>query len=205
MADHAAHPDLGTPPIGAALRDTARRITGRWWVWLAGGLAWLAIALVILQFDAASVTTVGTLVGLMFVFAGIESVAVARVPWGPRWVSALFGVLFLVAGVLCFVEPAATFAGLADMLGFLFLVVGVWWMIRSFVERPLNPLWWLGLISGILMSGLAFWTAGQFFIERAYVLLVFAGVWALMQGVADIARAFEVRRLHETLGEDAAR
>jgi len=52
---------------------------------------------------------------------------------------------------------------------------------------------------------MAFWTAGQFFIERAYVLLVFAGVWALMQGITDIVRAFTVRRLHETLGEDAAR
>jgi hypothetical protein len=55
------------------------------------------------------------------------------------------------------------------------------------------------------MTGMAFWTAGQFFIERAYVLLVFAGVWALMQGITDIVRAFTVQRLHESLGEDPAR
>jgi uncharacterized membrane protein HdeD (DUF308 family) len=205
MADHAVQTDLGTPPSGAALRHTARDITGYWWTWLVGGIAWLAIALVILQFDSASVTTVGILVGLMFVFVGLQTVALARVPWGPRWVSALFGVLFLVSGILCFVEPRATFAGLADMLGFLFLLVGLWWMIRSFVERAVDPLWWTGLISGILMTGMAFWTAGQFFIERAYVLLVFAGVWALMQGITDIVRAFTVRRVHETLGEDPAR
>ena len=205
MADHAVQTDLGTPPIGAALRDTARGITSYWWTWLVGGIAWLAIALVILQFDSASVATVGILVGLMFVFVGLQTVALARVPWGPRWVSALFAMLFLVSGILCFVEPRATFAGLADMLGFLFLIVGVWWMIRSFVERAVNPLWWTGLISGILMTGMAFWTAGQFFIERAYVLLVFAGVWALMQGITDIVRAFTVRRVHESLGEDPAR
>ena len=68
------------------------------------------------------------------------------------------------------------------MLGFLFLVVGVWWMVRAFLERAISPLRWLGLISGILMTALAFWTSGQFFIEKAYVLLVFAGIWALMQG-----------------------
>ena len=44
---------------------------------------------------------------------------------------------------------------------------------------------------------LAFWTAGQFFIEKAYVLLVFAGIWALMQGVTDIIRAFQIRKLGE--------
>ena len=205
MADHAVQTDLGTPPIGATLRDTAHDITGYWWTWLVGGVAWLAIALVILQFDSASVATVGILVGLMFVFVGLQTVALARVPWGPRWVSALFAMLFLVSGILCFVEPRATFAGLADMLGFLFLIVGIWWMTRSFAERPVDPLWWLGLISGILMTGLAFWTAGQFFVERAYVLLVFAGFWALMQGITDIVRAFAVRRLHQTLGEDPAR
>ena len=85
------------------------------------------------------------------------------------------------------------------MLGFLFLVVGVWWMVRAFLERAINPLWWVGLLSGILMSGLAFWTAGQFFIHKAYVLLVFAGIWALMQGITNIVRAFEIRALREEL------
>jgi uncharacterized membrane protein HdeD (DUF308 family) len=58
------------------------------------------------------------------------------------------------------------------------------------LEREINDLWWLGLISGILMTMLAFWTSGQFFIEKAYVLLVFAGIWALMASITDIVRAF---------------
>ena len=49
------------------------------------------------------------------------------------------------------------------------------------------------LISGILMTGMAFWTAGQLFATKAYTLLVFAGIWALMQGTVDIVRAFEAR------------
>jgi uncharacterized membrane protein HdeD (DUF308 family) len=60
-----------------------------------------------------------------------------------------------------------------------------------------SELWWIGLIAGILMVILGFWTAGQFFIDRAYVLLVFAGIWALMQGVTDIVRAFQIRKLGE--------
>ena len=85
------------------------------------------------------------------------------------------------------------------MLGFLFLLLGIWWMVRAFIERPLNPLWWLGLISGVLMTCMAFWTAGQFFFEKAYILLVFAGIWALMQGMTDIVRAFQVRELNKEL------
>ena len=92
-----------------------------------------------------------------------------------RWVWVSFGVLFVIAGIVSLADPEDTFAGLADMLSFLFLLVGLWWIVRAFLEQAVNPLWWLGLISGVLMTVLAFWTAGQFFIEKAYVLLVFAG------------------------------
>ena len=181
------------------MRDSARRLTGYWWVLLVAGVAWVAAALVILQFDQASATTVGILVGLLFLGAGVENLALARLDVPMRWAWALFGGLFLVSAVVSFVNPTDTFAGLADMLGFLFLIVGVWWMVRAFLERVINPLWWIGLISGILMTTLAFWTSGQFFIHKAYVLLVFAGIWALMQGITTIVRAFQVRALSEEL------
>jgi uncharacterized membrane protein HdeD (DUF308 family) len=176
-------------------RDVAQAMVEYWWLWLVTGIAWIVAALVILQFDGASITTIGILVGAMFTFAGVQQFMVAAVSDSLRWLWALFGVLFLIAGVICFINPEKTFAGLADILGFLFLCVAVWWIIQAFVERDTNPLWWLGLTSGILMVVLAFWTSGQFFVEKAYTLLVFAGIWALMHGVGDIVRAFAVRRL----------
>ena len=198
MSEHAATPQFEVPGI-RSLRDSARRLTGYWWVLLTAGIAWVAVALVILQFDHASVTTVGIVVGLMFLAVGIENIALATLDVPMRWAWALFGGLFLVSAVISFANPTDTFAGLADVLGFLFLIVGVWWMVRAFLERAINPLWWLGLISGIVMTALAFWTEGQFFISKAYVLLVFAGIWALMQGITTIVRAAEIRALREEL------
>jgi Short repeat of unknown function (DUF308) len=198
VSEHAATPQSATPSI-PALRDSVRTATGYWWVLLIAGIAWVAVALVILQFDQASVATVGVLVGLMFLALGIENIALSTLDVPARWAWALFGVLFLVSAIVCFANPEDTFAGIADILGFLFLIVGVWWMIRAFLERAINPLWWLGLISGILMTALAFWTSGQFFIHKAYVLLVFAGIWALMQGITNIVRAFQIRALREEL------
>jgi len=197
MSEHAANPDVGMTAEPTSIRDNVREITGYWWVGLVAGIGWLVISLVILQFDSASVATVGVLVGFMFLLAGAQNVALTTLPLEHRWVPALFSVLFLISAVVCFIDPVDTFAGLADMLGFLFLLVGVWWMIQSFLERPVNPMWWLNLISGILMTGIAFWTAGQLFATKAYTLLVFAGIWALMQGTNDIVRALEVRRAHK--------
>jgi uncharacterized membrane protein HdeD (DUF308 family) len=58
-------------------------------------------------------------------------------------------------------------------------------------------LWWFGLISGIAMIIVAFWAAGQFFITRQYILLVFAGIWALFHRVGDLIKAFQIRRLRQ--------
>ena len=199
MTDHAVGPNLQEAPIVGELRQATRELTGYWWLGLVSGIAWIVISLVILQFDDASITTVGILVGCMFLFAATANFAATSLAVEHRWVPALFGGLFLISAIVCFINPVDTFVGLADMLGFLFGIVGLWWMIRAFLERPVNPLWWTGLISGILMTGLAFWTSGQFFIHKAYVLLVFAGIWALMQGITDITRAFEARRLQKQL------
>jgi uncharacterized membrane protein HdeD (DUF308 family) len=197
--EQAATPRSGAWPEESAGRETARALTGLWWVWLVIGVAWGVIALVILQFDAASVTTVGVLIGAMFALAAVQNFALASAPGVVPWVSMLFGVLFLVAAVICFISPEGTFAALADTLGFLFLVIAIWWIIRSFLERAVNPLWWLGLISGCVMTILAFWTAGQFFIEKSYVLIVFAGIWAIMEAVTDIVRGFLTLGAHEAL------
>jgi uncharacterized membrane protein HdeD (DUF308 family) len=185
--------------IDAEARDAARALTGMWWIWLVVGIAWIAAALVILQFDQASITTIGVIVGIMFLAAGAQQLVLAFVAPTLKWLWGIFGFLFLVAGVICLINPKDTFAGLADILGFLFLTVGVWWTIQAFIERAVNPVWWLGLLSGILMIILAFWTSGQFFIHRAYVLIVFAGIWALMHGITDIIRAFQIKALRDEL------
>ena len=185
------------PTPDAAAREALRGISRLWWLWIVFGLAWIVVGVVILQFDDASVTTVGVIVGVMFLASGFQQFAVGSLAERGRWLYWIFGVLFLIAGVLALISPENTFAALADILGFLFLLVGLFWILQAFAARELNELWWVGLISGILMVILAFWTGGQFFIEKAYLLLVFAGIWALMQGFIDLVRAFQIKKLGE--------
>ena len=187
----------------AAARPRATAATARagdgygkfWWLWLVMGVIWIGVSVVILQFDQASITTVGIIVGAMFLGIAVQNFVLAGLADDYGWVFGLFGVLFLAASAIAFISPENTFAALADTLGFLFLIVGIFWIIEAFAGREINDLWWLGLVAGILMVMLAFYTGGQFFIEKAYLLLIFAGIWALMTGITDIVRAFQIRKM----------
>src|SRR5215208_3542254 len=195
MSSQALSPDAARSSQGtrAAATVDARQVANLWWLWLVTGIAWIIAALVVLQFDAASIKTIGVIVGCMFIFAGVQQLMLALV--GRGWLWAVVAGFFWIAGVVCIVNPEETFAGLADTLGFLFAIVGIWWTVEAVISQSEGGLWWIGLIAGILMFIIAFWVAGQFFIEKAYTLLVFAGMWALMKGVSDIVRAFAVRSL----------
>lgn len=192
---------LNGPPGSRRLPDTKlrpllQRIARYWWVELLVGVFWVVIAVVVLKFNQASVVTVGVLTGIMFLVFAAEEVVLAALDQGAsRWIWAIFGVLLTASGVVALIHPRNTFAGFADILGFVFLLIGALWTVQAFAERAFNDLWWLGLISGILMLVLAFWVSGQFFLTRAATLLVFAGIWAMIKGITDIVRAFQLRQL----------
>jgi uncharacterized membrane protein HdeD (DUF308 family) len=201
-----AGPGLNEPPNALTpldptfgLASMLERVASYWWVELLLGLFWMVIAVVVLKFDQASVTTVGILTGLMFLVFAAEQFVLAAVDRHTRWLWAIFGVLLTASGIVALIHPTSTFAGFADILGFVFLLIGVMWMVQAFAERPINSLWWLTLISGIMMIVLAFWVSGQFFVVRAYTLLIFAGVWAMTTGIIDVVRAFEIRELGRQL------
>jgi uncharacterized membrane protein HdeD (DUF308 family) len=185
---------------GLALEDPFRRAVSRvasyWWAEFAVGVVWLVIAAVVLKFNHASVVTVGVLTGLMFLLLAAEDFVLATLDQsGTRWLWGLFGALLSVAGIVALIEPVATFVDFAEILGFVFMAIGVMWAVRAFYERAINDLWWVTLTGGILMTVMAFWVSGQFFLTRAYTLLVFAGIFALIAGITDIVRAFQLRRV----------
>jgi len=200
-------PSNGQMPLGPNLGPAAalEKAASYWWVELALGVFWVVISLVVLKFNQASVTTVGILTGLMFLLFAAQESVLAAVDRPRRWVWVIFSVLLAASGIVALIQPTATFVGFADILGFVFLLVGVMWMVQAFTERPINGLWWLTLIAGILMTGMAFWVSGQFFVVRAYTLLIFVGVWAMTTGIIDIVRAFQIREAGHELGRHLGR
>ena len=165
-----------------------------WWLWLVAGIVWIIVGFVILQFDDSSIRAVGIIIGVMFLIAGLQYVVVGTQAEGWNWLWYIFGGFLIVGGLVAMFNPEQTFVAIANIIGFIFLMIGIIWIIEAFATKTYNDLWWLTLITGILMIALAFWLGNQFFFDKAATLLVFAGVWALMRGIIDIIGGFQVKK-----------
>jgi uncharacterized membrane protein HdeD (DUF308 family) len=78
---------------------------------------------------------VGIFTGLMFLVFAAQQFVRAAVDRHTRWLWAIFGVLLTASGIVALIYPTSTFA---DMLGFIFLFIGVMWMVQAFEIRELG-------------------------------------------------------------------
>jgi uncharacterized membrane protein HdeD (DUF308 family) len=180
---------------GTAQRQSIGQFAEWWWIWLITGVLWILASIVILQFDRRSITVVGVVIGVMLLVAGVEEFVMAYIIDGLKWLWYIFGGILIISGLWALFNPTRTFMVVAQSLGFIFALIGIFWVLEAFITRDANQLWVLGLIAGFIMIGLGFWAGGQFFFNQAYTLLAFSGIWALLHGVTDIVKAFQIRRL----------
>jgi hypothetical protein len=179
----------------AETRQVVTALAEWWWAWLVVGILWILASFVILHLGPHSTTFVGITFGIMLLVAGIQEFALAYYGEGWKWLWILFGVILALGGIYALVNPVHTFVALANSLGFLFMLIGILWIIEAFATSASNSLWWLGMVSGIIMIGLGYWASSQYLPTQAYILLLFAGIWALMHGVTDIIRSFQIKQL----------
>ena len=180
-------------------REAVRQLASFWWLWLVFGIIWIVVALVVLQFSNSSYALIGVMIGAMFIGAGVQYMAISTLLPKWRWVWLLLGALLIVWGVVAIFNPVNTFNDFADILGFIFLLVAFIWIVQAFSERDHNDLWWLGLVSGTLMLVIAFIAAGSDVDVKANLLVLFVGLWALISGLNDLVRAFQLHNVGEKL------
>ncbi|MSO38249.1 MAG: hypothetical protein EXQ69_08375, partial [Acidimicrobiia bacterium] len=157
----------GTEDLTTDESEELSEMSHMWWLWLVLGIGWMIVSLIILETDENSVETVGIIIGIMFLVAGVQEFLIASVAAGWKWLWIVFGVILMLCGISALLGPRSTFAEFANMLGFILLLVGAMWIIEAFGQKDTNSLWWFGLVAGIMMLVLAFWASGQFFVTKA--------------------------------------
>ena len=181
------------PTIGSRTRAGLWRLAGPWWMFLLTGIAWLIIAWVVLRFTPASLTTVGVLMGILFLFAMFNEILIALVRSGWRWLHIVMAVIFAFGAGWAFARPYNAFWTLASILGLLLILRGTLDIITSASTREVNSTWWLGMLVGILEILFGFWAAQQYLRVQGALLLLWVGLFAIFRGISEIVVAFELR------------
>jgi len=184
------------PSSDALAYEYVAAIRRLWWVPLIFGIFWVIFSLVVFRFDVHSVNAVGILVGVVFLVAGVEEVLTAgAVRGGWRWLHAIVGVALFVGAILSFVNPGGTFLALAEIVGWLLLIKGIFDVVLALANRDLDA-WWVRLVLGFIELALAFIVSGDLNTKALFVL-IFVGATAMLRGVALIVTAFQLRSLDQ--------
>jgi len=86
-----------------------------WWVFLVTGIAWLVIAWLVLRVNVTSITTVGVLLGVAFIAAGVNEAGLGSLVSGGWnvWHNVM-SFIFLLGGLWALIRPVNTFFALAS-------------------------------------------------------------------------------------------
>jgi len=154
----------------------------------------------VLRANATSLATVGILIGVVFLFAGISEAGLAGLSHGGwRFWHVILAIIFFLGALWGFIRPIDTFFALASVLGLILFFYGFFAIIQGIASRTVNPMWWLNLIMGILLLLLAFWVSGSDRVyalaQRTYLILFWVGFFAIFKGIMDIVAAFQIRHV----------
>ena len=171
-----------------------------WWLFLIAGIAWLVLAWLTLRMNATSIATVGVLLGVVFLYAGMSEAGLAALSHGGWKVwHVILAIIFFLGALWGFIRPIDTFFALASVLGLILFFYGFFEIVQGIASRVLNPMWWLNLLTGILLILLAIWVSGSDRVyalaQRTYLILFWVGLFAIFKGIMDIVAAFQIRHV----------
>ncbi len=175
-----------------AVGDVVSAQLEKMWGWY---LVWGIIAMIfgffVISYRHASVYAIIYLASGFFIVGGLfEIIGAARIA-RQRWLHLVFGLIWIGAGIVGFVWPHITIFIVAVLVGWGFLVLGIFDIIDS-IRNHYLPYWWAYLIRGIIAVALGFLCIRHPGAPLT-ALVVLIGILAIVFGAVEILGAFSAR------------
>lgn len=175
-----------------AVGDAVSKQLEKMWGWyLVGGIFSMIFGFFVISYRHPTVYAVVYLASGFFIAAGIlQIVGSIRTPV-QRWLFLVFGLFWVGAGVVGFVWPHITIFITAVLIGWAFLVLGIFDIIES-VRHHTLPYWWLYLIRGIIATAIGFLCIRHPGAPLT-ALVVLIGILAIVFGAVEVIGALSAR------------
>jgi uncharacterized membrane protein HdeD (DUF308 family) len=164
-----------------------------WWLSLTLGIVSVLLGIAVLIWPGLSLGVLAVLVGCWLLLSGIARIIGAFLPGGvgQRVLSAVVGVVLVIAGMICLRNLVTGLAVLALMIAFTWLFGGIAALVMGFQANGGTrvALIILGALSALL--GLLFLFVPGLSLAG---LILLTGISAVVVGAAEVVVAFQIRR-----------
>jgi uncharacterized membrane protein HdeD (DUF308 family) len=175
-----------------AVGDVVSTQLEKMWGWyLAGGIISMIFGFFVISYRHASVYAIIYLASGFFIAVGLFEIIAALRAARQRWPLLVFGVIWVGAGIVGFVWPHITIFIVAVLVGWSFLVLGIFDIVNS-IRYHYLPYWWAYLIRGIIAVALGFLCIRHPGAPLT-ALVVFIGILAIVFGAVEAISAFSAR------------
>jgi len=161
-----------------SLGDSIRALRAKWGWIVALGVIFMIAGVIALGSVVAATASAVLVVGIMMIMAGVaEIIAAFNVKdWGKFAVWMLLGLLYVAAGVICFLNPFEAATVLTLLLGIALVVGGIVRMFLAWHMREAGKPWGWVVVSGVISLLLGLMIIAQWPYSSFYVLGIFLGI-----------------------------
>jgi uncharacterized membrane protein HdeD (DUF308 family) len=175
-----------------AVGDVVSKQLEKMWGWyLAAGIIAMIFGFFVISYRHASVYAIVYLASGFFIAVGLLEIIGGLRAVRQRWPLLVFGVIWLGAGIVGFVWPHITIFIVAVLVGWAFLVLGIFDIVNS-IRYHYLPYWWAYLIRGIIAVALGFLCIRHPGAPLT-ALVVLIGIGAILFGAVELIGAFSAR------------
>jgi uncharacterized membrane protein HdeD (DUF308 family) len=175
-----------------AVGDVVSAQVEKMWGWyLAGGILSMIFGFFVISYRHASVYAIVYLASGFFIAGGLLELIGGLRAIRQRWPLVIFGLIWIGAGIVGFVWPHITIFIVAVLVGWSFLVLGIFDIVNS-IRYHYLPYWWAYLIRGIVAVAIGFLCIRHPGAPLT-ALVVLIGIGAIVFGAVELIGAFSAR------------
>src|SRR4051794_7052693 len=163
-----------------------------WWLFVVLGVICLITGLLAIVWPGLTLLTLGIFAGIYLMIAAVMEIidAIIGEPGG-RALSAILGIIALIAGLVFLRRPGESLLAIVVVAGIFLIAEGVIRIVRAF--GPVVDRWW-GIAAGVLdmLAGILILSWPEI---GLVTLAVFFAVTMLVRGVLAVVAGFKLRSL----------
>jgi uncharacterized membrane protein HdeD (DUF308 family) len=181
--------------------DDVAQIAKEWWMFAVLGAVSLVCGVLAIVYPDVTLLAVGIIFGFYLLMAGVFELVEAIVgDPASRALSAIVGIVALIAGLICLRRPGDSLLAIVVVLGAYLIVTGITRLVRAFASVEHRG-WALltavvDLVLGILILS---WPD-----ESLVTLALFFGISLIFRGVFALVAAFQLRKVRKEGNADVA-